>query len=857
MKFLLNFIIVLTVMLTACTKKQTVKQELVNSEWSFRKAGDSLWLPATVPGCVHTDLLDNKIIPDPFFRTNELEVKWVESEDWEYFTTFEVRGEIASLPNISLEFLGLDTYADVYLNDSLILKADNMFLGWMIPVNTIVKSGKNTLRIYFHSAVKVGMEKLRKVPYTLMAANEIAPENERSNVFTRKAPFHYGWDWGPRLVTCGIWRPVKIHAWDNLKMNGLYVKPVLIDTVSASYSAVIEFSAIKKTKVNFELWLDSAMLISTSEAMVEPGNNLQEIEFTIDKPELWWTNGLGGQKLYMLEVKMLSGSNTIQSITERIGVRSLELVQEKDHMGHSFLFKLNGVPVFMKGANYIPSDIFLTRNTLENYKRVVDDAVKANMNMLRVWGGAVYEGDEFYNLLDENGILAWNDFMFACNLQPDDSLHLENIRKEAEYNVKRLRNHPSVALWCGNNENLTAWFGWKWKDRFTPEVSEKLWRVYEDIYYRILPGAVKKYHPTVSYWPSSPQTIDNKVADRLSGDEHDWSVWFANAPFAAYSEKVPRFVSEYGLQSFPELATLMSFADFGDMEYRSPVMEHRQRSNMPWIAPGFNGNEMIKSYMAKYYKVPEKFVPFVYISQINQSDGIKFAIESHRRNMPHCMGSLYWQINDCWPTMSWSSVDYFGRWKTLHYSVQDAFQAVYPIIWRDKENIRVTIANDRLASEKITLSARLYNFNGQILWEKQTDTLLVANSSLNYLSVPEKKLLSMGSPFQLVFEAEVKSGDQVLSVNHFYFRDTKDLKLQNPMIKSVITKSGEDEYTISLSSEKLAKNVGLFTMDAKGFFSDNNFDLIPGKKYTVTYNGKTTNFTEKFKIKSMYEAYNF
>ena len=642
--------LVSVILLVSCTENKESMNIQLNSDWKFRKAGDATWLAATVPGCVHTDLIDNKAIADPFYQKNELDVKWIETTDWEYETTFDVSGEMADYANIDLQFLGLDTYADVYLNDSLVLKADNMFIAWTIPVKDILKKGSNSMRIYFHSAVNVGMEKLRKVPYTVLATNEIAPENERTNVFTRKAPFHYGWDWGPRLVTCGVWKPVNIIAWDQSRIEDLYVKPVKIETEKATYQAIVEMLADKESNVNLEVWVDDK-LTSKSTADLQSGSSMVEVDFSIDKPELWWTNGLGGHKLYKVEVRMLSGDKILQSVSKRIGVRTLELVQEKDSVGHSFGFKLNGVPVFMKGANYIPSDIFLTRNTIANYKRVVADAINANMNMFRVWGGAIYESDELYDLLDENGILAWNDFMFACNLQPDDSMHLQNIKKEAEYNVKRLRNHPSVALWCGNNENLIAWNTWGWNKRFSEKDAASMWRVYQDIFYKILPEAVEKYHPEVSYWPSSPQTIDNKVSDRLSGDEHDWTVWFGNVPFSSYSQKVARFVSEYGLQSFPEMKTIRAFGSESDLTYRSPVMEHRQRSNMPWIAPGFNGNEMIKSYINRYYKSPENFESFIYLSQVMQAEGVKYAIETHRRNRPHCMGSLYWQINDCWPTM--------------------------------------------------------------------------------------------------------------------------------------------------------------------------------------------------------------
>ena len=839
--------------LLGCSQVQPTKRIELSSDWKFRKAGDTAWLPAHVPGCVHTDLLENKQIPDPFYRKNELAVKWIENTDWEYTTTFDLQADVVSFSNIELQFEGLDTYADVYLNDSLVLKADNMFLDWTIQAKKYLKTGNNNLRIYFHSAVNTGMEKLKKVPYTIMAANEIAPENERSNVFTRKAPFHYGWDWGPRLVTCGIWKPVKLIAWNNSLMNDLYLKPIQISTEKASYQAIAQITATSSSNQIFEIWVDNVK-ITSKEIELQTGLNPVELNFDIIKPELWWTNGLGGHKLYNVELRMAHGSKSVQTLSHRLGVRTLELVREKDASGTSFAFKLNGVPVFMKGANYIPSDIFTTRNTQSNYKRVVQDAVEANMNMIRIWGGAIYENDEFYDLLDENGILAWNDFMFACNMQPNDSVHLDNIRKEAEYNVKRIRNHASVALWCGNNENLRAWNDWGWPAKVTREQAAELWSVYEKIYYKILPDAVKKYHPEIAYWPSSPQGENNTPSNPNSGDDHDWRIWFGDVPFSTYAEKTGRFISEYGLQSFPEMKTIRAFAADSDLAYRSPIMEHRQRSLMPWIKPGFNGNEMINTYIKRYYKEPKDFESFVYLSQVMQAEGVKYAIETHRRQMPHCMGSLYWQINDCWPTMSWSSVDYFGRWKALHYMVKNAFQPIVPIIFRSKGTIEVSVASDRLTAENVTLVATLYNFEGKSLWKKQTDLLIKANSSLIYLSIPEKELLSKGDARQITLEIELKNGNNLLAQNQFYFRDCKELSLVKPEIKQVIRKIGEQEYQIELTTNTLTKNVALFTTETDGRFSDNYFDMIPGKTYTISFKGAAKNLEQELHLMCVNEA---
>jgi len=837
-----------------CSQNEPLYIDL-DSNWTFSEAGKQEWLSASVPGCIHTDLLGHQKIEDPFYRKNELAVKWVEQKDWIYRTPFVADKNIMARENVEICFDGLDTYADVYINDSLLFKADNMFIAWNWPLKALLKEGKNELRIYFHSAVKVGMEKLLKVPYTLLAANELAPENERTNVYTRKAPFHYGWDWGPRLVTCGIWKPVRIIGWNDAKLEDVYFKPVRINDNEASYSAQLDITAGDPVKVDLRLSIDGIQRATVSDVELTTGQNRVDVDFTIEKPELWWTNGLGSQKLYEADVSVMKSGKLLGNIKKKIGVRTLELVREPDSVGHTFYFRLNGVPVFMKGANYIPSDIFTTRNILENYQRVVKDAVDANMNMLRFWGGAIYENDELYDLLDEKGILAWNDFMFACNMQPDDSMHLENIRKEAEYNVKRLRNHPSVALWCGNNENLIAWFTWNWKDRFEPEVSEALWGVYQKIYYDILPSAVLKHHPEISYWPSSPQSEGNQLADRKSGDEHDWTVWFADAPFSNFSVNVPRFVSEYGMQSFPEMKTIRAFANDSDMSYRSSVMEHRQRSNLNWIGPGVNGNEMILRYIRKYYDEPKDFNSFIYLSQVMQAEGMRMAIESHRRSMPHCMGSLYWQINDCWPTMSWSGVDYFGRWKALHYFVRDAFEPLIVVPFTDGKNISVSIVSDLLKDTSAMLEMRLYDFRGTELWRYDLKIDVISNSSRVYYSVPSIELTGKGNAAGLVLEARLSTGDETIASNLFYFAEPRDLDFKKPVIEKAISEISADEFEITLSSNVLVKNIALSTTDSEGFFNNNYFDIIPGRTYTVLFKGDGKNLDKELVIQNVNDSY--
>jgi beta-mannosidase len=497
MKSIAFFLLTGLVFFTACSSGgDDYRQLTLDSGWEFRQAGESGWRTATVPGSVHGDLLQHGLIPDLFYRANEDSIQWIEKADWEYRTRFNPDAAIRNAGYMELDFKGLDTYADVYLNDSLVLQADNMFIAWQVPVSGLLRPGENELRIYFHSPVNRGMEKLRQLPYILKATNEQAPEDQRTNVFTRKAPFHYGWDWGPRLVTSGIWRPVQLRAWSLAAIEDVYIEKISVNPERAEYKAHITVKALQPGEYGARLGVQGLPGEFSTGARLEPGVHVLTVPFAIDNPSLWWSHGLGEPHLYTLDIGLLDGSKKIDGRSQRIGVRDIQLVQEPDSAGRSFRFELNGVPVFMKGANYIPSHTITPMVTPDVYRRVIADAVAANMNMLRVWGGAIYEEDLFYDLCDENGILVWQDFMFACALMPADEQHWDNIRKEAEYNVRRLRNHPGMALWCGNNENLTAWHHWGWKEAYPDSISQRLWEGYEKIFYQILRQAVADHHPS-------------------------------------------------------------------------------------------------------------------------------------------------------------------------------------------------------------------------------------------------------------------------------------------------------------------------------------------------------------------------
>jgi beta-mannosidase len=806
-------------------------QKEIHDGWTFRQANEGQWLPATVPGTVHTDLLNNNIIEDPYYRLNELGLQWIDKVDWEYKTTFEVDAEFLGRDRVELEFKGLDTYADVFLNGEQVLAANNMFREWQADVKEVLNEGENEVHIRFRSPIVEGLKKYDANEFVYPGAENDqsergeVEEGKRVSIYTRKAGYHYGWDWGPRLVTSGIWRPVHLKAWDNARIENLQIVQHEVSEDKATFTAVFEVEAENGGNAALTVLNDSTFLASTG-IRLQKGIRKYEVDFEILNPQLWWTNGLGEAHLYNISGELKMGERTVKEQT-RIGIRTLELVREEDEYGTSFYFKLNGHPVFMKGANIIPNDMFLPRVTEENYRTMIETAKNSNMNMLRVWGGGIYEEDIFYDLCNENGILVWQDFMFACAMFPNDKPFLENVRQEAIDNVKRLRNHPSIALWCGNNEILTAWNNWGWKGiagRQGSDVPDKVWQAYVDIFHKTLPEVVEELDPSRSYWGSSPSSGLGIQADLVNGDEHYWGVWWGKEPFETYATHLARFMSEYGFQSFPEMSTVRKYAEPEDYDIYSEVMKSHQRSSI--------GNETIEYYMLKEYRKPKDFPSFLYVNQVVQAEGIKFGLEGHRRAMPFTMGTLYWQLNDVWPVASWSSTDYYQKWKALQYYVKKGFDQVLVSPYEDDLKYKVGIVNDRLEQVNAQLILKLMNFDGLVIWETASLVDIPANSGKDYFNENKYEFLYRKDTRNLLFSAELIENGKTLSRNLFFFRPFKDLNIPTPQVEYSILNT-DSGFDIELKTDKLAKNVYLQIEDEEGFFSDNYFDMLPGEKLII------------------------
>jgi len=799
--------------------------------------------PAQVPGTIHTDLLNNGFIPDPFWRDNEMKLQWIGERDWNYENTFQAGPELLEAEVVELVFHGLDTFARVVLNGQLLLESDNMFREWRVDVTRHLLTGENRLEVHFRSPLPVALAAHDALPYSLPAGNDLG--DPPSRVFVRKAAFHYGWDWGPRFVTSGIWRPVELVAWRGARLSDLFLTTDSLSPEMALLTAQVEVEVTRaeaerraaggSIPVTLTLSSPQGSFPSVSqEAFLEPGVNRFTVPLAIPNPKLWWPNGLGEHPLYTVQASLDTGLR-VDTLSTRIGLRSVELITRPDSVGESFFFEVNGIPVFMKGANYIPLDHFTPRVEEEDYKALFKDVVGANMNMLRVWGGGIYEEDLFYDLADEEGILIWQDFMFANGMYPGDSTFLANVRAEATDQLRRLRGHPSIALWCGNNEMDEGWQRWGWARAYdTPGDSAAVWASYEAIFHEILPEVVAQEDPGRRYWPSSPSLGWGDPESLNRGDSHYWGIWHGREPFTVFTEKLPRFSSEYGFQAFPSIQTVESFTDPADRSLFNPILLVHQKHPI--------GNELISEYMERDYPVPSSFGDFIYVSQLLQARGMRMAFEAHRRAMPRTMGTLYWQLNDTWPVVSWSGRDYFGGWKALHYAARDAFAPILLSPFLNGDTVEVWGVSDLLEPVEGTLILKLLSFRGMTLWEAPVSATLSPGTSRLLWSMPMEELLQGSNPADVVLAANLDGQREAL----FYFLPPKGLALEVPAIQ-MEWEQGEGEILLTLSSDVLAKDVYLIarnTEEVEGpatgaphppipFFSDNFFDLLPGQIKTV------------------------
>ena len=801
---------------------------VLDKGWEFSQAGSNEWMSARVPGTVHQDLLDHGRLPDPFYGMNEQKVQWVEKEDWLYRTVFTVTADQLKSDAAWLTFEGLDTYADVYLNGSLLLKADNMFVGHKLAVKDVLREGENRLMIRFRSPVEETAPQWDTDGFNYPADNDHS--EKRMSVYTRKAPYSYGWDWGIRLATSGIWRPVKLTFCNGAVIDDFFVRQQEVTEQVAKVDNQLEINNVTSTskeaqvKVVYAYGEQADTLTRT--VVLQPGKNSLSMPAWIEKPHLWMPNGWGDPALYTFTATVLVDGKEVASREEAIGLRSIRVVMEDDKDGKSFYFEVNGKPMFAKGSNYIPGDALLPNMTGERYARLFEDIRAANMNMVRVWGGGIYEDDRFYEEADRNGILVWQDFIFACTTYPHDPTFLKRVSEEAVYNMRRLRNHASLAMWCGNNEIYEGMRYWGWKDKYSPVVWKEMTEGYDVLFRQLLPELVAANDPGRFYMHGSPYEANwGRPESWKIADSHNWGTWYGQKPFESLDTEIPRFMSEYGFQAFPEMKTIRMFASPEDYELESPVMNAHQKASI--------GNFLIKKTMALYYKVPEKFEDLIYAGLILQGQGMRHGIEAHRRHRPYCMGSLPWQLNDSWPVVSWSSIDYYGNWKAMHYQIRRAFAPVLVDAIKEGNNLSYYIMSDRLTDEELTLNLELMDFNGKVYRKQKVDGLLPANTSKLFYQEPVEQALAGRDSATTFMHMVVKSKKgEVLSDEIYYFAHPKDQLLpKTPLQWQVKQKKGYCEVTVK--ADKLARDIFIEVPVQGVRFSDNFFDLLPGQKKKV------------------------
>lgn len=808
---------------------QETTRSLSGESWKFKNAKEANWLSASVPGTVHTDLMANNKIPDPYLDENEKKVQWVETEDWDYQTTFKVSDAELKNDQAELIFDGLDTFAEIYLNGKPLQQTNNMFRQWIIPVKNILVKGDNVLQIKFKSSVNVGNKMAEKVPFKL-------PESPRSMV--RKAQYQFGWDWGPRLVTAGIWKDVKLNFWNNAKISNIQLEQKSLTTTKGQLSFNIEVVADKSG--NYQVAVNN---LAPKAFILQKGVNKISVPYEVKNPKLWQPNGWGKPELYDFKVTLTQQSKKLDEESLRHGFRTVKLVQEKDTKGKSFYFLVNGKPLYAKGTNWIPSDSFLPRITKQKYYKLIQDAKDANMNMIRIWGGGAYEDEAFYKACDENGILVWQDFMFAGSFYPSDNVFVENVKEEVKYQVRRLQNHPSIALWCGNNEVDEAIVNWGYQKQFkyTKEDSLQVWKDYRKVFHEAIPQTLKETLTPDNniYWPSSPSIGWGHKESLTEGDSHYWGVWWGEQPFEMYEEKVPRFASEYGVQGMPSMEAVKSmFSGKADLNLQNPVIKAHEKHTRGW--------QIIDGYMTRYYTLQTDLVKYNYLSQLLQARAMQVAIEAHRRAMPYNMGSLYWQINDCWPVVSWSSIDYLGNWKAAHYQAKRSFEQQLIAVENKEGILKTRVINDGLKDFKsVRLSVSIQKLNGEVV-EKfdETDQKLNANSIVEYSPLKIADIVAKELQDQVVMHYTLKDEkNNVLAESNFYLVYPKDLKLTKPnlLVKNI------SATEIEVSTDVLAKDVYLI---GDTHFSDNFFDLMPNTKKRINLSKPL----EKIDIMSLWDT---
>jgi len=789
--------------------------------WEFQQTGAGEWLPASVPGGAHTDLLALGHIPDPFAADNEKRVQWVAESDWIYRCSFSPSPELLGEGKIFLVCDGLDTLATVALNGHELGRTDNMFRRYEWEVKPLLAQGVNVLVISFASPVKYIAEKqsVRELPGPCHSLP--------GGPYIRKTPCQFGWDWGPQLAPVGIWKDICLEGHSDARLADVHLRQEHGDgKVDVDVCVAVETWGEMPLTARLRITTPKGEVIENEAAIQMQGDTV--LKSPIPSPELWWPNGYGRQPLYQVEIslthKHASGEALLDQRRYQVGLRTIELRQQEDRWGRSFGFVVNGLPILCKGSNWIPADSFPTRITDEYLERLIRSAAETHQNMLRVWGGGFYEDERFYDLCDRYGILVWQEFIFSCSIYPlDDPDFVENVRLEVAENIRRLRHRASLALWCGTNEMEWGWVEWKWD---IPELQD-LKAAYDRFFHHTLPAWCQAEDSEHAYWPSSPSS-DTPFHDpngQAQGDSHYWDVWHGGRPFTAYRDQYPRFMSEFGFQALPPLATIRTYADEAEWNMTSYIMELHQKNS--------SGNSLMVRQMLDTFRLPKDFASMVYLSMALQAEGIRYGVEHWRRYPERVAGILYWQLNDCWPVASWSSIDYYGRWKALHYAAR-RFYAPLLLSIEDKPPVqKVYISNDLCEAWEGIVKWSLETFAGEVFTSGDAPVEAAPQAASLVCELDFTNRISYDNLRRLVFIAELWQRDQLVTRQTALFAPIKHLSLTDPTITANV-QSQNGEISVELTSHSLALLVEVSLKGADVVFSDNYFNLPAGRPVKIS-----------------------
>ncbi|MBB5325731.1 beta-mannosidase [Anoxybacillus tepidamans] len=812
----------------------------LNGPWKMKEQNSQDWLDGIVPGSVMNDLLQNGVIEDPFYRDNEDKAYEISSKNYVYSREFIIDEEMLNRDKVVLVCEGIDTISTILLNDTWVSNTNNMHSRYEFDVKPLLKAGVNKITITLFSPIQYVKERQQEEPlWGVGDAIEGYPH-------IRKAHYMFGWDWGPKIPDLGIWRNIYIAAWDVARIDDVYVTQKHED-------GKVDLDI----RVRLEKWRQDALSLEvtitdpdgeTDTKVVETFANEEHVMFHIAKPKLWWPNGYGDQPLYKMNVSIFSASEKVDQKEFHIGLRTITVRHEPDQWGKSFEFVVNGISIFAMGANYIPEDNLIARNTPEKTERLIQDCIQANFNMIRVWGGGYYPDDYFFDLCDRYGLIVWQDFMFACSVYQLTDEFKESIKKEAIDNIKRIRHHACLGIWCGNNEIEEAWVNWGLPNK------PKLKTDYIKIFEVLLPDLLKEMDPQTFYWPSSPSSGGgfDQPNNENAGDVHYWQVWHGLKPFTEYRKFQFRFCSEFGFQSFPSLKTIKTFTLPEDRNIFSYVMEKHQKNGA--------ANGKILFYLSENFLYPKDFPSLLYASQLLQAEAIKYGVEHWRRNRGRSMGSLYWQLNDCWPVASWSSIDSYGRWKALHYFAKKFYVPVLLSICEEGTDADIYVTNDSLKPIVGRIEWKLRTNTSEVIKEGTVECEVEKLSAKKCESLSFAEILTPEKMRETYLECTLWIDGEKHSSTTVLFTKPKHFRFVDPKIKWEV-RDEKDQFVIFIEAEGgFAKYVELDLEEADCKFSDNYFDLSKGEvrsivvaKSSLSENMSIDQFAKQLSVRTIYD----